>query len=567
MADAVGVASSVAAFITNILTLINYVKDVYNAPNEISQFLKELKYLRIYLSAVDELIPRSTEDGQWLKTLKQLDEDSVFKELMKLLEELDKKLCVSPPQWKIVKKRLMWTLTKTSVEEVLKKIERLKTLIMSAVQLDHLTLSHAMIADVKGTVDVVLIADDKPEEETDITADVCAKYMHDEDNTIGILVKDPQGCPWTLYGDKRALDRVNDDSGTRCVHSVQVSANEIYKAYQTQQAPSPPATKRGLSLLCWSLRTPSIKHWRRSLRGRNFKMDWWFWSTALECKTSGWWDYPIAINGQNIIPWSAVAVTTPGSEHLNGLWGGGPSKDPIFNAVLFTPLAVINFNGGKEISVRVYYLDEQYVLQEYCYSAHKGGWFSGELGDMKIQAATDMSIAAIQYGDECGGVYIRVYCQELASGAIKELCNDGYWFRGATLLVALSGSSIAAVVYSWNGLQLPGGSQVPGELDIGKAPGCVPISALGYVSSTEGPELHVYWRNLENQIVGTKYTDSWGSVNKVVGGLKPGTQFAATQWSNGMNLRLYYQAPYDSVLEMVNDGTSWEDGATVGEVY
>ncbi len=138
MADAVGVASSVAAFITNILTLINYVKDVYNAPNEISQFLKELKYLRIYLSAVDELIPRSTEDGQWLKTLKQLDEDSVFKELMKLLEELDKKLRVSPPQWKIVKKRLLWTLTKTSVEEDLKKIERLKTLIMSAVQVDHL---------------------------------------------------------------------------------------------------------------------------------------------------------------------------------------------------------------------------------------------------------------------------------------------------------------------------------------------------------------------------------------------------------------------------------------------
>lgn len=49
----------------------------------------------------------------------------------------------------------------------------------------------------------------------------------------------------------------------------------------------------------------------------NFKMDWWFWSTALECKTSGWWDYPIAINGQNIIPWSAVAVTTPGVWHIH----------------------------------------------------------------------------------------------------------------------------------------------------------------------------------------------------------------------------------------------------------
>ncbi|KAK0430769.1 hypothetical protein EV421DRAFT_241780 [Armillaria borealis] len=162
MADAVGAASSVTAFIKNILTLINYVKDVYNAPAEISQFLKELKFLGFYLSTVDELISQSTKNGPWLKTLKQLDNnppDSVFNELMKLLEELDRKLRVTPPQWKTVKKRLLWTLTKTSMEEGLKRIERLKTLVMSAVQVDHITLSHAMIADVKGTVDVVLIGD------------------------------------------------------------------------------------------------------------------------------------------------------------------------------------------------------------------------------------------------------------------------------------------------------------------------------------------------------------------------------------------------------------------------
>ncbi|KAK0216588.1 hypothetical protein EDD85DRAFT_798383 [Armillaria nabsnona] len=561
MADAMGVASSVSASMKNILTLINYVKDVYNAPTEISQFLKELKFLRIYLSAVDVQIWRSTENGPWLKILKQLDDnppDSVFKELMELLEKHDKKLRIAPPQWKMVKKRLLWTLTKTSVEEDLKRIERLKTLVMSAVQVDHMltsvynTLSHAMVADVKATVDVILIDNKAEKVASSLLAtsvphvdsfmrQILQRYMHDEDKTIGILVKDPHGCPWTLYSNKRALDRVNDDSGTRCVDSVQASANEIYKAYQTQIG----------------------RLW-------NFKTNWWFWSTALKCKTGGWWDYPIMINGlRNIIPWSTVAATTLGVWHLHVLpaawqwYTSEPTKDPIFNAVLFTPLAAINFNGGKEISVLVYYLDEQYVLQEYCYSAHKGRWFSDELGDMKIQAATDTSIAAIQYGDECGSVHIQ------------GICNDGYWFRGATFPVALSGSSIAAVVYSWNGLQLRVYYQtddlsikehclndysgwVPGELDIGKAPGCVPISALGYVSSTEGPELH---------IVGTKNTDSWGPVNKVVGGLKPSTQFAATQLSNGKYLRLYYQAPYDSVLEMVNDGASWEDGATVGEVY
>jgi hypothetical protein len=102
-----------------------------------------------------------------------------------------------------------------------------------------------------------------------------------------------------------------------------------------------------------------------------------------------------------------------------------------------------------------------------------------------------------------------------------------------------------------------------GELNVGKAPGCVPISALGYVTSDGGAEQHVYWRNLENEIVGTKNTGSWGPVNKVIGGLKSGTQFAATHWSKGKNVRLYYQTPDDSVLEMRHDGDSWSDGATV----
>ena len=38
------------------------------------------------------------------------------------------------------------------------------------------------------------------------------------------------------------------------------------------------------------------------------------------------------------------------SEHLDGLWSEGPSRPRIFKDVLFTPLAAIDINGGKEIS-------------------------------------------------------------------------------------------------------------------------------------------------------------------------------------------------------------------------
>ncbi|KAK0435970.1 fungal fucose-specific lectin-domain-containing protein [Armillaria borealis] len=385
----------------------------------------------------------------------------------------------------------------------------------------------------------------------DITADACAKYMHDEDNAIGIDAKNPAVQSWTLHSDKRALDSVNEDNKTRCVDSMQASANEIY---QTKQAPSP------ANYQAWTF-APTLEsaNAHQTLATLfTFKNE----KRKVIENRKLWNLSPSLPRGSPAVVYFRMSIWT-------GCGVAGPARIPSS-----TPLAAINFNGGKEVGVP----NLLHKARKSTNSASIGRWFPGELGGMKIQAATNTSIAAIQYGDDQGGVHIRMYCQELASDAIKELYNDGYWFRGATLPVALSGSSIAAVTYSWNGLQLRVYYQTddlsikehclndnsPGKLDFGKAPGCVPISALGYGTSDGGAELHVYWRNPENQIVGTKNTGSWGPVNKVVGGLKPGIQFAAAQWSNGKNLRLYYQTADDSVLEMVNDGASWVGGASVG---
>lgn len=117
MTAAAGVASSVTTFIGNIVAFINYSNDVYDTSTEISPFLRELKHLRIYLFALDKLFFAMNRKRPWLKTLKELDvnpPDSIFKEVMKLLKELIKS-CALRCQWKIVKKRLLWTLAKTSV--------------------------------------------------------------------------------------------------------------------------------------------------------------------------------------------------------------------------------------------------------------------------------------------------------------------------------------------------------------------------------------------------------------------------------------------------------------------
>ncbi|KAK0186914.1 hypothetical protein F5146DRAFT_1141756 [Armillaria mellea] len=164
MATVLGVASSITTFIGNIVTLTKYVNDIKNAPEEITQFSKELTLLEIHLGALQRVIQLPTDEDPWLQTLKQLltpavdasgtAPDGLFKELEELLNGLKEKVNNDPPQWKMVKKRLLWTYTKTSVEDDLKKIECFKTLVLSAVQLDNIKLSHAikdMLGDVKHT--------------------------------------------------------------------------------------------------------------------------------------------------------------------------------------------------------------------------------------------------------------------------------------------------------------------------------------------------------------------------------------------------------------------------------
>lgn len=57
--------------------------------------------------------------------------------------------------------------------------------------------------------------------------------MHDEDNAIGLKVKDPSGMGWTMYGDKRLLDDVDKENLNRCQSALKQSAKEIFDAWQS----------------------------------------------------------------------------------------------------------------------------------------------------------------------------------------------------------------------------------------------------------------------------------------------------------------------------------------------
>lgn len=203
--------------------------------------------------------------------------------------------------------------------------------------------------------------------------------MHDEDNAIGLSVKNPAGEQWTAYGDKRALDQENDENKKRCVAALQVSADEIYTAWKGKVKPSKssyrawahaptlesargPQTLAPLVLAEHEQRRATIKN----RRNHSLTSHWTFPGTAFECLNSGWWNYPITIDGPpGILDGSDVAATATGElkcnvyyqsaqgvirEHVkDGGWKATNSST--FSARMFSPLAAISFDSGKEVCI------------------------------------------------------------------------------------------------------------------------------------------------------------------------------------------------------------------------
>ncbi|MCJ1437595.1 hypothetical protein MMC27_006982 [Xylographa pallens] len=138
-------------------------------------------------------------------------------------------------------------------------------------------------------------------------ADICAKFMHDEDNAIGLQVKNSFGTTWTAYGDKRLLDKVDADNAKQCLLALQVSADEIFEAWQSEKSPAPDTTYMALRyapdltsaqgpqalaplFLPDGKRRSSV--WDR--RTHEFTDLYTFPSTIVAVEVGGLWKYPIA---------------------------------------------------------------------------------------------------------------------------------------------------------------------------------------------------------------------------------------------------------------------------------
>jgi hypothetical protein len=73
-----------------------------------------------------------------------------------------------------------------------------------------------------------------------VTANLCAKGMHDEDCKYGLRVANRLGNTWRAYGDKRYFDTVNLYNKALVDSAVQQSATEIFEAFLNGTQPDNP---------------------------------------------------------------------------------------------------------------------------------------------------------------------------------------------------------------------------------------------------------------------------------------------------------------------------------------
>ncbi|GAW15295.1 hypothetical protein ANO14919_047040 [Xylariales sp. No.14919] len=429
--------------------------------------------------------------------------------------------------------------------------------------------------------------------------DLCAKFMHDEDCAIGLSVQNPSGEQWTAYGDKKALDQVNEDNKERCIAAVQASADEIFVAWKTHTIPAAGdykawthaptlASAGGQQVLAPLFKPGQLR--RSDVKNRRlwqFTKDWWYATTAALCKYSGWWKYPITIDGPTQVltrtamaatassPWNCrvyyqnAAGVIQESFHLDGVW----THSTLFSAKPFTPLAAISWEGGRE--VRVYCLSVDDLLQEWCWSG--SGWYQGLLSDLRVRPAPNTSIAAVVY--ENPGLEITVFCQESGSDAIREIRSGHPWYRASILPVACTGSSLAATTYIQNGVQIRVYFQAPdltfqehcwgagkwfkGEFRSERVPRHSAITASVRKDTTE--KLRLFFQDSRRTFVGYESNGGWKSTGSVLEPTPSSTPAAAIQWNSGRHVRFYYQSRSDEILEHCNDGSGWFAGATLVE--
>lgn len=135
--DPLSITASIIAVITLTGKVINYLNVVRNASKDRARFAKEVANIQSLLISVRFHLDESTPEDLWFKEVRKLtEENGPIDQFRVAMEQLLTK--VEPKAGlKKVGETLLWKLDEKDVEEILSRIERLKSIIQIAVQMDH----------------------------------------------------------------------------------------------------------------------------------------------------------------------------------------------------------------------------------------------------------------------------------------------------------------------------------------------------------------------------------------------------------------------------------------------
>ncbi|KAJ7591828.1 ankyrin repeat-containing domain protein [Mycena floridula] len=137
--DAVSLTASIIALAQGAQAIFEYIKDVRDGPSTRTELLTSLAF------------QYTTQNPPWTNAVILLgQQDGPFVQLTVIIEKIRNKLEVSSGgQSKKLFKTLTWSLDKADVTELLVRVERVKSLVMLAIQNDHVKLSEMIYTDLQ----------------------------------------------------------------------------------------------------------------------------------------------------------------------------------------------------------------------------------------------------------------------------------------------------------------------------------------------------------------------------------------------------------------------------------
>ena len=136
--DPLSITASIITVLQLTATLTSYINDVRHATREQAKVAVEASNLYSLLTSLRFRVEEARSDNPWLNQVKLLgNKNGPLDQFKDILEQMVEQISSSRKRDQ-VKSALMWKFTKSEVEDALKRMERLKSLIQCALTEDLL---------------------------------------------------------------------------------------------------------------------------------------------------------------------------------------------------------------------------------------------------------------------------------------------------------------------------------------------------------------------------------------------------------------------------------------------